>query len=424
MPPLTGYIFGKGIMKLTVLLDLDDTLLAGVGDHFMPAYMKGLCKRLSFASPQVVVQQLGLAVKKLEQKSTPALTLEEVFDCSFYPGIGRSKEELSLTLSTFYQSEFPLMKDHTRSLPAAKKVVDTLIEQCERIVIATSPLFPKTATLQRLAWAGFSLNDYHFDLISTYEDFHFAKPQPAYFMEIMARIGWPEDSTVVVIGDNLERDIYPALKLGLPAYHVQSGSKAELIPLGQHIAETGPLENVISWLEKLKSNTIKTPLDNCAANIAILSSTPAALQSLLGQLPKEIWQLNPRPGDWSFGEIICHMRDVDKEVHLPRFMSVINDENIFFPAIDTEEWSRERDYANQDVLQAMQDFMIYRTQLLDLIYKVPEERWGQKLRHAIFGPTCPGELLRFIARHDQNHIRQFFANKLVFQQQIVSLIGT
>ena len=132
--------------------------------------------------------------------------------------------------------------------------------------------------------------------------------------------------------------------------------------------------------------------------------------------------MNPRPGDWSFGEIICHLRDVDREVHWPRFMSVINDENVFFPAVDTEGWAKECDYANQDVFQAIQDFMEFRTHLLGLIHTVPDERWGQKLRHAIFGPTCPGELLRFIARHDQNHIRQFYANKLALKQQISSFV--
>ena len=117
------------------------------------------------------------------------------------------------------------------------------------------PLFPKTATLQRLSWAGFLLQEYPFELVSTYEDFHFAKPQPAYFMEVMARIGWPEDGIVVVVGDNLERDILPAIKLGLPAFWVHSGSIADPVLFSQPMIETRVIGKCVALVGEAKGKS-------------------------------------------------------------------------------------------------------------------------------------------------------------------------
>jgi HAD superfamily hydrolase (TIGR01509 family) len=68
-----------------------------------------------------------------------------------------------------------------------------------------------------LSWADLSTDKYHYDLIASYETFHFTKPDPAFFAEVMARLGWP-DGKAVVIGDDMERDINPAGKLGIPAF--------------------------------------------------------------------------------------------------------------------------------------------------------------------------------------------------------------
>ena len=40
------------------------------------------------------------------------------------------------------------------------------------MALATTPMFPKKATLERMRWAGLDPDD--FALVTTYEDYHFA----------------------------------------------------------------------------------------------------------------------------------------------------------------------------------------------------------------------------------------------------------
>jgi FMN phosphatase YigB (HAD superfamily) len=93
-------------------------------------------------------------------------------------------------------------------------MVDTAFEQGWQVVIATNPLFPRRAIEQRLSWAGLPLDRYPFQLIASYESFHFTKPHPAYFAEVLANLGWPTH-TVAMVGNSLADDLIPAAELGI-----------------------------------------------------------------------------------------------------------------------------------------------------------------------------------------------------------------
>ena len=127
--------------------------------------------------------------------------------------------------------------------PAAKPFVDWAFSKGYRIVIATDPLLPRKATHHRLRWVGF--DPWQFELISTYECFHFSKTHPAYYAEVLGRLGWPE-GPMLMVGNDLERDILPAKKLGLAAYHVDAGPASSF---GPEAEPRGKLDDLRLWLE-------------------------------------------------------------------------------------------------------------------------------------------------------------------------------
>lgn len=52
-------------MALTLLIDLDDTLLVNDIDTFLPAYLKALGKHMTaFVAPELMIQHLLAATKK------------------------------------------------------------------------------------------------------------------------------------------------------------------------------------------------------------------------------------------------------------------------------------------------------------------------------------------------------------------------
>jgi len=137
-----------------------------------------------------------------------------------------------------------------------------------------------------------------------------------------------------------------------------------------------------------------------------LPASVAVLHTLALNAPVAYWTSRPAPGEWSLTEILCHLRDVEREVNLPRFQAALKDENAFIVGQETDSWAKERDYIKQDGLQAFQDYASARLELLDLLKTLTPEQWQRKVRHTIFGPTSLRELAGFMLEHDQAHVRQ------------------
>jgi hypothetical protein len=126
---------------------------------------------------------------------------------------------------------------------------------------------------------------------------------------------------------------------------------------------------------------------------------------LTSSLPLQKWQDQPRPGEWSLTEIACHLRDVEREVNLPRLRKVLEENNPFLAGEVTDRWVEERKYSRQDGRAALAEFTAARKETLDLLNTLQAE-WSRPARHAIFGPTTLQELVGFVAEHDRAHIQQ------------------
>jgi FMN phosphatase YigB (HAD superfamily) len=396
-------------MTLTLLIDLDDTLLSNdIVSAFLPAYLKALGKHLACSvAPDVMIQKLLAATDQMVSNNNPQYSLERVFDKHFYPEIGRTKEELRPILEQFYDEVYPGLNVHTGVRPEAAQLIDFARQIGHTAVIATNPLFPYKAILHRLRWAGLPPETIQFALITTYENFHFSKPNPAYLAEILAQLGWP-DQPAVMIGNSLEDDLIPASQLGLPVFWVTPD--AAPLPDGYHpLSASGSLADVPVWLEQVDAAGLKQNFTTTAALLAVLKSTPAAFDTLSRCLSDRQWKDRPAPGEWSLTEIFCHLRDVDSEVNILRLDKILAENNPFVPGIDTDPWAEERDYYHQDGRIALREYIKMRSQLIRQLEALAPHGWSLPARHAIFGPTSVQELISFIATHDRSHIQQGFA---------------
>jgi len=274
-----------------------------------------------------------------------------------------------------------------------------------RLVVATNPIFPRTAIVQRLVWAGFPADEVPFDLIPSYETFHFAKPNPAYFTEVLAQLGAPSQPAIM-IGNDFEMDILPAIQSGLPAFWLALDSEPVNSP-SVAPAGMGDLPGLIDWLEDIDPSDLKSNTREPASLLATLRATPAALFTGLKSLPKVQWASRNIPTEWSFTEIICHLRDVDREVNLPRLKKLLREDNPFLPGVDSDPWAEEREYRLQDGQRALYEFSDTRIEMLSMLEHLTRTDWDRVSRHAIFGPTKLIELVEFTASHDRNHLAQW-----------------
>jgi hypothetical protein len=142
------------------------------------------------------------------------------------------------------------------------------------------------------------------------------------------------------------------------------------------------------------------------AIIAILTSTPAVLRSLTVSLIDDQWRHEPSPEDWAMNEIICHLRDTEREIHTMQLNLMLERSGAFIPRPETGIWANEREYLNVHGHSALFEFASARLELLKKVKEQSEEMWSRKARHAIFGPTNFQEVLGFVADHDRLHIQQ------------------
>ncbi len=395
-------------MKLSLLVDLDNTLLGNEMAEFLPVYLNSLSKNFPRWSRAEFVNHLMSATQVMVRKNLPEYTLEQVFDQAFYPSLGIEKGSLAPDLYRFYMNEFGDLGYLTQRRPYAIELVNRAFSKNWDVVVATNPIFPKIAIQKRLSWAGFS-DSTPFKLISSFEEFHFAKPNPAYYAEILALLGCP-DQPAVMIGDNLEDDILPAAKMGISSYLVTSHPVSLPQSLDTLVGQ-GPIKNALSWLEQSIDHLAKPAQDFTVQSVlASLKATPAALDTICRNLTGEQWVFKPNEKEWAVVEILCHLRDVDREVNLPRLQKIIHTQSPFLPGEVTDPWADERKYISQSGPDALHSFIEVRTEMCQLLNQLSDQGWKDAAQHAIFGPTTLFELAGFMATHDTVHIRQVFQN--------------
>jgi hypothetical protein len=354
-------------------------------------------------APEVMLPALMAGTKAMLANLDPALTMRDVFDAHFFPGLNLDRAALQGRIDHFYDEVFPELGSLTTPDPEAVCLVDWAFGQGHRVVIATNPLFPLKAIQHRLRWAGLPPEKYNFALVTSYEVMHFAKETVAYYPEVLAQLGWPDDPAVMV-GDDFGREVKPTRAAGLPVFWVR---KTEDVPAEAVGVPCGPCEAVRTWLEKTDPGSLQITFDRPEALMANLRSTPAAVATLTSYLLPQAWEREPAPGEWCLTEIICHLRDVEREVTLPRIRKVLGEQNPFLVGEVTDAWVKERQYAHQDGRQALADFTAARKEALGLLEGL-EAEWTRPARHAIFGPTTLQELVGFTAGHDRAHVQQIW----------------
>lgn len=387
-------------MTLTLLFDLDDTLLDTNLDTFVPAYFQALAQHVAnHAAPTVMSRALIAGMHLMSESEDPTQTLQEIFEADFYPRLGVSKQDLVEILEEFYDNVFPTLVQQTKQRPDAVPLIEWALACGYRIAIATDPLFPRKATYHRLRWAGFDPE--RFELISTFEHFHFSKTHPAYYAEVLGRLGWPE-GPILMIGNDIARDLIPAHRLGLKTFLVdgESGSSS-----GFETAR-GKLADLRPWLQSTNVSTLEPSFHSRDAVLAIMASTPAVLRGLAASLTEEQWKHEPTREDWAMNELVCHLRDTELEIHQMQLKLMIEREGAFIPRPESGVWANEREYLNVDGRSALAEFAQARVDTLRTLRGLSDEIWSRSARHAIFGPTNFLEVTSFMADHDRLHVQQ------------------
>ena len=199
----------------TILFDLDGTLLPMDQELFTKIYFKNLALKLA---------PLGYTSEKLIDtiwKGTYAMvqnngevTNEEAFWKVFLSIYGQETKKDEEEFEKFYQTDFKKAKEGCGYNPKASKLIKYLKEKGYKLVLATNPIFPQIATFQRIQWAGLDVDD--FELVTTYENSSYCKPNIEYFKDVLSRIN-EKPENCLMIGNDVGEDMI-AQQLGMKVF--------------------------------------------------------------------------------------------------------------------------------------------------------------------------------------------------------------
>lgn len=204
-------------MITAILFDLDGTLLDSDMDVFIPPYFRALAAKLSSVVPREALLDALLASTRviLQSRGRRKETNGEVFWADFLARLGAADKDLNLLIDGFYRDDFDRLAIFTASKPAARPCVQAAFSHGYTVVIATQPVFPLTAIEHRLMWA--EVEDFPYALITSYENMHTTKPDPAYYREICEMIGHAPENCLMV-GNDPKADIRPAAAAGMRTF--------------------------------------------------------------------------------------------------------------------------------------------------------------------------------------------------------------
>ena len=192
-------------MTKAILFDLDGTLLPMDQEVFVRDYLGRMAAFLAphGYDPQSLIKAVWAGTGAMVKNDGKALN-EDVFWYVFNSILGRdAKQDLAL-FEEFYRTEFQKAKDSCGFNPAAVEAIRQIKDMGYRLILATNPLFPAIATYSRARWAG--LNPEDFELITTYENSRFCKPNPDYYREILGKIAL-DGSQCLMVGNDVGEDM-------------------------------------------------------------------------------------------------------------------------------------------------------------------------------------------------------------------------
>ena len=139
--------------------------------------------------------------------------------------------------------------------------------------------------------------------------------------------------------------------------------------------------------------------------IKVQSATSKKLARFIKGIPTAKLRERPAPDKWSVAEILAHLADVEIVIGW-RMRSILGDPGTHVQAYDQNAWVIAGHYEKRDSRKSIELHRTVRDANLALLKSLTPDQWKQFGQHAERGQESIEHIVRMVAGHDINHIRQ------------------
>lgn len=139
--------------------------------------------------------------------------------------------------------------------------------------------------------------------------------------------------------------------------------------------------------------------------LQVQAATAKKLERLIKGVPTAKLRKRPTPDRWSVSEIAAHFADVEVAVGF-RMRLILGAPGTPVAAFDQDSWVTSGHYEKRDPRKSVEHFRVAREANLALLKALTPEQWKHCGMHAERGQETIEHIVRLLAGHDINHLRQ------------------
>jgi len=141
------------------------------------------------------------------------------------------------------------------------------------------------------------------------------------------------------------------------------------------------------------------------------------LVNVLKDIPREIWQFKPEPGEWSIHEVIIHLSDSESNAALRARMLIVEPGGTVM-GYDQDQWVDTLNYHEHNLEDALEVVRLVRKTTYALLKKQSDEIFEHIVMHPEYNePYTFENWLNIYSAHIPGHIEQIMNNYKIWKDQ-------
>ena len=139
-----------------------------------------------------------------------------------------------------------------------------------------------------------------------------------------------------------------------------------------------------------------------------LETTPQCFANLTKDLEPRMLRMTPAPGEWSFVEVLAHLRCC-ADLWGRYIQRILDEDQPAIRAVSPRRFLKQTDYPDLEFQPSFDAFIRQRTDLLDLLTALPPRDWQRVAMVTSVGKPIERSIHNYAERlaiHERSHYRQ------------------